>query len=84
MFSTDFAKFFAEAVRRHRKNKNLSQEQLAEKADLSSKMISLIERGERTPSVSVAERIAQGLSVPFWRLVKDAEDAKRKERHNKK
>jgi transcriptional regulator with XRE-family HTH domain len=46
----DFAGFFAEAVRRHRKGKRFSQEQLAERADLASKMISLIERAERNPS----------------------------------
>ena len=55
----------------------MSQEKLAEKADLSSKMISLVERGERTPSLTVADSIAKGLSVPLWRLVKDAENLRR-------
>jgi transcriptional regulator with XRE-family HTH domain len=80
MLSTDFARFFAETVRGQRKRKKLTQEQLAERADLSSKMISLIERGERTPSIAVADSIARGVGVPLWRLVKDAEDLKRKER----
>ena len=52
----------------------LTQEELAEKADLASKMISLIERSERNPTLNVADSIAQGLAVPLWRLVKDAED----------
>lgn len=73
MATKDFARYFAEVVRLYRKQKKLSQEKLAEQADLSSKMISLIERGERTPSLSVAHSIAKGLSIPLWRLVKDAE-----------
>ena len=77
MLSEDFAKFFAEAVRQHRKAKKLTQEQLAERADLASKMISLIERAERNPSVNVAHSVAQGLGIPLWRLVKDAEDLRR-------
>lgn len=79
MLSADFARFFAEAVREQRKAKKLTQEQLAERADLASKMISLIERAERNPSVNVAHSIAQGLGIPLWRLVKDAEDLRRKQ-----
>jgi transcriptional regulator with XRE-family HTH domain len=84
MASDNFARFFAETVRRRRKEKNLSQEQLAEKADLSSKMISLVERGQRIPSISVADAMARGLSVRLWRIVKDAEDLRLEERTGKK
>jgi transcriptional regulator with XRE-family HTH domain len=79
VLSEDFARFFAEAVRQHRKAKKLTQEKLAERADLASKMISLIERAERNPSVNVAHSVAQGLGIPLWRLVKDAEDLKREQ-----
>jgi transcriptional regulator with XRE-family HTH domain len=74
VLSEDFASFFAEAVRQHRKSKKFTQEQLAERADLASKMISLIERAKRNPSINVAHSVARGLGVPLWRLVKDAED----------
>jgi transcriptional regulator with XRE-family HTH domain len=84
MLSEDFARFFAEAVRRHRKAKKLTQEKLAERADLASKMISLIERAERNPSVNVAHSVAQGLGIPLWRLVKDAEDLRRERATSKK
>ena len=47
MRSKDFARRFGEVVRKHRKAAGITQEQLAEKADLASKMISLIERFER-------------------------------------
>ena len=73
MFLKKFDRFFAIAMRQYRKEKKLSQEKLAERADLSSQMIALIERFKRNPSVNVADRVAQGLGIPFWRLVKDAE-----------
>jgi transcriptional regulator with XRE-family HTH domain len=73
MRSANFAKHFGEVVRKYRKQANLTQEELAEKADLAPKMISLIERFERNPSVNVAHSVALGLSVPLWRLIKEAE-----------
>lgn len=79
MLSKDFARCFGEVVRKHRKARFLSQESLAERADIASKMISLIERFERNPTVNVADSIAQAMNVPLWRLIKDAEDL-RKER----
>lgn len=78
MRSKDFARRFGEVVRKHRKAAGMTQEELAEKADLASKMISLVERYERNPSLNVADSIAQGLDVPLWRLIRDAESAKRK------
>jgi len=74
MLSKDFAKHFGHIVRKHRKARFMTQEQLAEKSDLASKMISLIERIQRNPSLNVADSIAKGLNVPLWRLIKDAED----------
>jgi len=77
MLSKDFAKHFGYIVRKHRKARFLTQEQLAEKSDLAPKMISLVERFQRNPSLNVADSIAKGLSVPLWRLVKDTEDLRR-------
>ena len=74
MLSKDFARYFGNIVRKHRKARFFTQEQLAEKSDLAPKMISLIERSQRNPSLNVANSIAQGLSVPLWRLIKDAEN----------
>ena len=78
MCSKDFARRFGEVVRRQRKTAGLTQEELAEKADLAPKMVSLIERFERNPSLNVADSIAQGLGVPLWKLIRDAENMKRK------
>jgi transcriptional regulator with XRE-family HTH domain len=84
MVSNNFADAFGKIVRKHRKARFLTQEQLAERADLASKMISLVERLQRNPSLNVADSIAQGLSVPLWRLVKDAEDLRREQMTAKK
>ncbi len=84
MLSKDFASLFGKVVRQRRKGQDLTQEELAERADLAPKMISLIERFERNPSLNVADSIAQGLGVPLWRLMKDAEDARRKEQTSRK
>jgi transcriptional regulator with XRE-family HTH domain len=79
MLSKDFSKHFGHIVRKHRKARFLTQEQLAEKSDLAAKMISLIERIQRNPSLNVADSIARGLNVPLWRLVKDTEDLRREQ-----
>ena len=78
MRSKDSARRFGEVVRKHRKAAGLTQEQLAEKADLASKMISFVERFERNPSLNVADSIAQGLGIPLWKLIRDADSLKRK------
>ena len=77
MRSKRFARAFGTVLRKYRKAQKLSQEALAEKADLAPKMVSLIERFERNPTINVADSLAEGLSVPLWRLVKDAEELKR-------
>lgn len=77
MGQKNFARIFSVVVRQYRKDKKLSQELLAERAGLSSKMISLVERGQRNPSLVVADAIARGLAVPLWRLIKDTEDLRR-------
>lgn len=79
MHQREFAEFFGEVLRKHRKAKGYGQEQLAERAELASKMISLVERFERNPSLNVADSIARGLSVPLWRLVKEADELRSKE-----
>lgn len=84
MLSKDFAKYFGHIVRKHRKARFLTQEQLAEKSDLASKMISLVERLQRNASLNVADSIAKGLNVPLWRLVKDTEDLRREQASKKK
>ena len=74
----DMAKAFAAVLRNHRKKKNFTQEFLAEKSDIASKMVSLIERGERNPSLNVADSIAQGLGVSLSEMIQEAEIIRKK------
>ena len=75
----NMAKSFAAVLRKYRAEKKITQEMLAEKADIASKMVSLIERGERNPSLNVADSIAQGLGISLAQMIKEA-DVMRKKR----
>jgi len=68
----DMAKAFATVLRRHRAQKGITQEALADKADIASKMVSLIERNQRNPSLNVADSIAQGLGLSLAQMIKEA------------
>jgi transcriptional regulator with XRE-family HTH domain len=54
---------FGHNVRKLRTSKGLSQEALAEKADLDPTYISGVERGVRNPSILSVVRIAKALGV---------------------
>lgn len=54
---------FGQHVRQLRVSKNISQEDLAEMADLHRTYISDVERGVRNVSIATASRIAQALGV---------------------
>ena len=60
-------------IRHYRLKLKLSQEALAEKADIHRTYVSDIELGKVEISVTVASRIAKALKVPFSRLVKETE-----------
>jgi len=48
--------------------KKLTQEELAEQAEISVSFLSMIERGERAPHIDTLVRIARALSVPLCEL----------------
>jgi transcriptional regulator with XRE-family HTH domain len=77
MRNRNLSEAFAVVLRKHRKAQNLSQETLAERADISSKMVSLIERGERNPTLDLANRLARGLGRQLSELVNEAERGQR-------
>jgi transcriptional regulator with XRE-family HTH domain len=62
-------RLLGEAVRAARKEAGFSQEKLAEKADLSTVLISRIERGIQSPSVDNSAKIAKALGVRARDLV---------------
>jgi transcriptional regulator with XRE-family HTH domain len=64
---------FALVLRRHRERKLLSQEALAEKANLHPTYIGMLERSLRNPSLNVIKELARALGVPLAKLIAEAE-----------
>jgi transcriptional regulator with XRE-family HTH domain len=64
-------KILGDTIRKHRKNAGMSQERLAEKADLHPVYIGKIERGEQWVSLHALLRIGQALGVHIRQLVDD-------------
>jgi transcriptional regulator with XRE-family HTH domain len=62
----------AARVRALRAEQGLSLDALAAKSDVSRSMISLVERGESSPTAVVLEKIATGLGVALAALFNDA------------
>ena len=61
---------FGERVRKIRKEKGLSQEGLAHKADLHRTYIGMIERAEKNITLINIEKIANALEVDIANLIK--------------
>ncbi len=57
-------------IQRIRREKGLSQEELAHRADVHQTYLSGVETGRRNPSVKVVERIANALGVDISQLFK--------------
>lgn len=66
------------AINEARKEKGLTQEELALRVDLHETYISLIERGQRNPTWGTVRRISIALGVPLPELARRAEELERK------
>ena len=66
-----YQKIIGETIRKHRKATKISQEKLAEKADLHPVYLGQVERGEQTVSVHALIRVAKALGVRVRDLVND-------------
>jgi len=62
-------KIIGESIRKHRKAIKMSQEKLAEKADLHPVYFGQVERGEQVVSVHALVRIAKALKIKLRDLV---------------
>ena len=70
----DLKLIFGENLKLYRKIKSLSQEQLAEKVDISVKHLSSIERGLTFVSADLLEKLAVSVEVPvFYFFVNEKE-----------
>ena len=59
---------FGEAVRNVRTAIGLTQEELADRSGLDRSYIGGVERGERNPTLTVIEKIAEGLGITLAEL----------------
>ncbi len=59
---------FGKAIRRRRRELDLSQEELAERAELHRNYISGIETGTRNPSLKNIEKLAKALDISISEL----------------
>ena len=57
-----------EAIRRTRKRAELSQEQLADRAEINAKQIGILERGTGNPSYMTLARVASALEIRIGEL----------------
>lgn len=62
---------FGKKVREIRLSKKLSQEDLAEKANVHRTYIGMVERGEKNISLKNIQKIAKALEVKIGELMKD-------------
>lgn len=57
-------------IQRIRRDKDLSQEEVAHRADIHQTYLSGVETGKRNPSILVVERIAKALGVDVSEIFK--------------
>lgn len=68
---------FSQNLKKFRKRRNISQEQLSELTNLHQTYISDLERGIRNPSLKTIEKIAQALKIPAYKLLEEIEWGKK-------
>lgn len=60
---------FAAALSEERERAALTQEELAERADVSARFISFLETGRRQPSLSTLHALSKGLRISMQDLI---------------
>ncbi|MCM8772251.1 MAG: helix-turn-helix domain-containing protein [Candidatus Omnitrophica bacterium] len=68
-----FYKKLGEKIRKIRKSKSFTQEELAWKTGVSPNFIGFIERGEKKPSIETLLKIGEALEVPVSKFFEDFE-----------
>lgn len=69
MKKDELVKLFAENLRAERARKNFSQENLAEKANISTEYLSRLESEKYNPTILVIAKLALALDVTIDKLI---------------
>ncbi|RWR05090.1 helix-turn-helix domain-containing protein [Paenirhodobacter populi] len=64
---------YAKVLRRRRKEAGLSQEELAARAELSMRYVSLLESRKHQPSLAIMKALADVLGVTLTEMIAEAE-----------
>ncbi len=64
----EIKKLIGKRLKELRRSKQLSQEQLAEKADINSKYLSRMERGTENPTLDMLIKLSNALEVEMWEM----------------
>lgn len=70
--SSTLLKLLGTSVRQRREKLGFSQEAFASKCGVHRTYVGKVERGEQNVSMASLARIAKGLGVPVWQLVREA------------
>ena len=76
----DISEAFALVLKKRRVKAGLSQESLAEKANLHPTYIGLVERSLRNPTLNAADAMARGVGGSLSELLKEAEAVRKLKR----
>lgn len=63
-----------ERLKQIRREKKITQEELAEKSGVNRSYLSVVENGHSSPTVEVVEKLAQALGVNLWTLLSEVDD----------
>lgn len=66
-------KAFGITVRKRRYKLGISQEQFAELADIDRSYVSYVELGKVEIGIGFAQKIAKGLKIPLFKLIRETE-----------
>jgi transcriptional regulator with XRE-family HTH domain len=64
---------FGQVIKDVREKQGMSQEKLAELAEIDRTYVSMIERGKRHPTLEVASRIADALGMKLSEVIRGTE-----------
>ncbi|AIQ38562.1 XRE family transcriptional regulator [Paenibacillus sp. FSL R5-0345] len=76
---SDVVKRVGERIRRLRKDKGLSQEQLAELSGLHTNYVGQVERGEKNLTIETLQKVVVGLGVSLEEFFRYLDPMKRKD-----